>query len=187
VVLAHARALLTSGPEGRTDYIDADVTDPAGILEQAAKTLDFDQPVALCLLAILHFVRDEQAYPIVRELMDALPSGSRLVISHLTEDLNPESMRALQKVMTGRGFSFVMRSKAGVERFFTGTPGVTLAEPGIVPVHHWHQDGAAPVLEQPDPGYLDSLDDLEKIRYYDINDVTVDADINIYGALGHKA
>jgi trans-aconitate methyltransferase len=186
VVLAHARALLTSGPEGRTDYIDADLKNPAQILEQAAKTLDLDQPVALVLVAILHFVEDEEAYPIVRELMDALPSGSRLVLSHLTEDLNPENIRAVQRTYTERGFTFVLRSKDEVARFFTGTPGLTLDEPGVVPVHHWHQDGAAPAPEDVDPAYLATLDDIEKVRYRDINDVT-DADINVYAATGRKA
>ncbi|MFF4210849.1 SAM-dependent methyltransferase [Streptomyces sp. NPDC001796] len=186
VVLAHARALLTSGAEGRTDYIDADLQSPGRILEQAAKTLDFDQPVALVLVAVLHFVEDEQAYPIVRELMEALPSGSRLVLSHLTEDLNPESIRAVQRTYTERGFTFVLRSKDEVARFFTDTPRVTLDEPGVVPVHHWHQDGAAPVPEAVDPAYLATLDDIEKVRHRDINDVT-DADINVYGATGAKA
>ncbi|CAM5468825.1 hypothetical protein STENM327S_08191 [Streptomyces tendae] len=148
VVLAHARALLTSGPEGRTDYIDADLKSPARILEQAAATLDFDRPVALCLVAILHFVDDEEAYPIVRVLMDALPAGSRLVLSHLTEDLNPQSIRAVQRTYTERGFTFVLRSRKDVERFFTET-GLELAEPGVVPVHHWRPDHAAPVPEQP--------------------------------------
>lgn len=105
VVLAHARALLTSGPEGRTDYIDADLEQPGQILEQAAKTLDLDQPVALVLVAILHFVEDAEAYPIVRGLVDALPSGSRLVLSHLTEDLNAENVRAVQRTYTERGFT----------------------------------------------------------------------------------
>jgi trans-aconitate methyltransferase len=185
VVLAHARALLTSGPEGRTDYIDADLKDPAHILEQAAKTLDFDQPVALCLVAILHFVEDAEAYPIVRGLVDALPSGSRLVLSHLTEDLNPESIRAVQRTYTERGFTFVLRSREDVERFFTGS-GLALAEPGVVPAHHWRPDGGAPVPEQPEGAYLTGLDDIEKVRYRDINDVT-DADINVYAAIGHKA
>ncbi len=144
VVLAHARALLTSGPEGRTDYVDADLKSPARILEQAARTLDFDRPVALCLVAVLHFVEDEEAYPIVRELMDALPAGSRLVLSHLTEDLNPENIRAVQRTYTERGFTFVLRSHKDVERFFTET-GLELAEPGVVPVHHWRPDHAAPV------------------------------------------
>jgi hypothetical protein len=185
VVLAHARALLTSGPEGRTDYIDADLKDPAHILEQAAKTLDFDRPIALCLVAILHFVEDAEAHPIVRTLMDALPSGSRLVLSHLTEDLNPENIRAVQRTYTERGFTFVLRTRAEVERFFTDN-GLELAEPGVVPVHHWRPDGAAPVPEQPDPEYLASLTPIERVRYEDINDVT-DADINVYGALGRKA
>ena len=185
VVLTHARALLTSGPEGRTDYIDADLKDPAVILEQAAKTLDFDQPIALCLVAVLHFVEDEQAYPIVRELVDALPSGSRVVLSHLTEDLNPENIRAVQRTYTERGFTFVLRTRADVERFFTESS-LDIVDPGVVPVHHWHPDHAAPVPERPEDSYLERLDPIERVRYEDINDVT-DADINVYGAVATKA
>ncbi|MBQ0883050.1 SAM-dependent methyltransferase [Streptomyces sp. RT42] len=184
VVLAHARALLTSGPEGRTYYIDADLKSPERILELASATLDFSRPVALCLVAILHFVEDEEAYPIVRGLMDALPAGSRLVLSHLTEDLNPENIRAVQRTYTERGFTFVLRSHKDVERFFTEA-GLDVAEPGVVPVHHWRPDHAAPVPEQPEESYLASLEDIEKVRYKDINDVT-DADINVYGGLGTK-
>ncbi|MYX46647.1 SAM-dependent methyltransferase [Streptomyces sp. SID89] len=185
VVLAHARALLVSRPEGRTDYLDADLRDPARILEEAAKTLDFDRPVALCLVAVLHFLPDEEAYAIVRELVGALPSGSRLILSHLTDDLNPESIRAVQRTYTDRGFTFVLRSHADVERFFTDNS-LTLADPSVVPVHRWRPDHAAPVPDRPDAAYLAGLDDIEKIRYRDINDVT-DADINIYGGLGVKA
>jgi O-methyltransferase involved in polyketide biosynthesis len=184
VVLAHARALLTSGPEGRTDYIDADLRDPGRILEQAAKTLDFDRPVALCLVAVLHFVADDEAYPLVGELLDALPAGSRLVLSHLTEDLNPENIRAVQRTYTERGFTFVLRSRAEVERFFTGN-GLEIADPGVVPAHRWRPDHAAPVPEQPEEAFLAGLDDIEKVRYRDINDVT-DADINVYAAVGAK-
>ncbi|MCX4907853.1 SAM-dependent methyltransferase [Streptomyces sp. NBC_00878] len=184
VVLAHARALLTSGPEGRTDYIDADFENPAQILEVAAKTLDFDRPVALALVAILHFVEDEKAYPVVRELIDALPSGSRLVLSHLTEDLNAEKIRAVQRTFTERGFTFVLRSKAEVERFLTEN-GLEVDEPGVVPVHRWRPDNAAPVPEQPDAAYLAGLDDIEKVRYRGIDDVT-DADINVYAVTGRK-
>ncbi|MDQ0794293.1 SAM-dependent methyltransferase [Streptomyces sp. B1I3] len=184
VVLAHARALLTSGPEGRTDYIDADLADPARILDHAVRTLDFDRPIALCLVAVLHFVGDEEAYPIVRELIAALPSGSRVVLSHLTEDLNPEKVRAVQRTYTERGFTFVLRSLADVERFFTES-GLKLAEPGVVPVHHWRPDHSAPAPERPDVSYLASLRDIEKVRYKDISDVT-DADINIYAGLGVK-
>ncbi|MGW4344485.1 SAM-dependent methyltransferase [Streptomyces sp. NPDC004690] len=185
VVLAHARALLVSSPEGRTDYLDADLRDPARILEEAAKTLDFDRPVALCLVAVLHFLPDKEAYAIVRELVGALPSGSRLILSHLTDDLNPESIRAVQRTYTDRGFAFVLRSHADVERFFTDNS-LTLADPSVVPVHRWRPDHAAPVPDRPDAAYLAGLDDIEKIRYRDINDVT-DADINIYGGLGVKA
>ncbi|MBR8643111.1 SAM-dependent methyltransferase [Streptomyces tuirus] len=184
VVLAHARALLTSGPEGRTDYVDADLREPARILEQAAKTLDFDQPVALCLVAILHFVADDEAYPLVRELLDALPVGSRLVLSHLTDDLNPENIRAVQRTYTERGFTFVLRSRADVERFFEGNQ-LEIADPGVVPAHRWRPDGAAPVPERPEESFLAGLDDIEKVRYHDINDVT-DADINVYAAIGAK-
>ncbi|MFC8147415.1 SAM-dependent methyltransferase [Streptomyces paradoxus] len=184
VVLAHARALLTSGPEGRTDYIDADLRDPARILEQAAKTLDFDRPVALCLVAILHFVADEEAYPLVSGLIDELPGGSRLVLSHLTEDLNPENIRAVQRTYTERGFTFVLRSRADVERFFTENR-LEITEPGVVPAHRWRPDHAAPVPERPEESFLAGLEEIEKVRYHDINDVT-DADINVYAAIGAK-
>ncbi|MGW5973031.1 SAM-dependent methyltransferase [Streptomyces sp. NPDC055186] len=184
VVLAHARALLDSGPEGRTDYIDADLNNPALILEQAAGTLDFDRPIALCLVAVLHFVEDEQAYPIVRELVEALPSGSRVVLSHLTEDLNPENVRAVQRTYTERGFTFVLRTRAEIERFFT-EHSLGIDEPGVVPVHRWRPDHAAPVPEQPEAAYLEGLEPIERIRYADINDVT-DDDINVYAATGTK-
>ncbi|UUU31728.1 SAM-dependent methyltransferase [Streptomyces sp. CA-210063] len=185
VVLAHARALLTSGPEGATDYIDADLTSPAQILEAAAKTLDFDQPIALCLVAILHFVEDDEAYPVVRELVDALPSGSRLVLSHLTEDLNPAKIRAVQETYTKRGFTFVLRSKDEVARFFEQSD-LVVDEPGVVPAHHWRFGGGAPVPEAVEPHRWAGMDDIEKVRYRDINDVT-DADINVYAAVGRKA
>ncbi|MCL6674818.1 SAM-dependent methyltransferase, partial [Streptomyces panaciradicis] len=185
VVLAHARALLTSSPEGRTDYVDADLRRPEEILEQAAKILDFREPVALLLVAILHFVEDAEAYPLVRELMDALPAGSHLVLSHLTDEMHPEPARAVQRTYTERGFTFVFRSRTEVERFFGETPGLTLGEPGVVPVHRWHP-GPAPAPPVVEAAYFDSLDDIEKIRYRDINDVT-DDDINVYGASGRKA
>ena len=85
LVLAHARALLTSSPEGVTDYIDADLRDPGKILQEAARTLDFSKPVAITLIAILHHIPDfDEARSIVTRLMEAVPSGSYLVISHST-------------------------------------------------------------------------------------------------------
>src|SRR5689334_18599597 len=83
LVLAHARALLTSTPEGRTDHLDADLREPETILERAAATLDLSRPVALMLLGVVMFLRDEEdPYGVVHRLMEALPSGSHLVLSH---------------------------------------------------------------------------------------------------------
>ncbi|MFF8591582.1 SAM-dependent methyltransferase [Streptomyces sp. NPDC015220] len=184
VVLAHARALLTSGPEGRTDYVDADLRDPARILEQAAKTLDFDRPIALNLVAVLHFIEDEAAYGIVRELLAALAPGSWLVLSHLADDLNPGETVKVVESFRKSGLTFVLRSRDGVERFFTEN-GLTPAEPGVVPVNHWRPDGAAPVVRAPHPEYAASLELIDRIRYHDINGVT-DEDVSVYAAIARK-
>jgi len=187
VVLAHARALLTSKPEGKTDYLDADLRDPESILREAARTLDFDRPVALVLAAILHFVDDEAAYDVVAQLLDALVPGSYLILSHLTVDLNPEAGMKVAKSYADSGMTFVLRSKPEVLRFVTDS-GLELVEPGIVPVHHWrpdHRPWALSVHQTNDANLFDDLDDIEKITYRDINDVT-DADINVYGLLARK-
>ena len=92
MVLAHARALLTSAPEGRTAYIHADLRDPAAILSDPATrdVLDFSQPIALMLVAVLHFIPDEDnPAAILATLLDALPSGSYLVASHSTAEHAP--------------------------------------------------------------------------------------------------
>jgi SAM-dependent methyltransferase len=184
IVLAHARALLTSGPEGRTDYIDADLRDPERILREAARTLDLDRPVGLCLVAVLHFIEDEAAYRIVRELLDALAPGSWLVVTHLADDLNPEETAKVARSFKESGLTFVLRSREKVERFFTDN-GLTPVEPGVVPVHRWRPDGGAPVAAAQDPAYLASLEFIDRIKYEDINDVT-DADISVYAALARK-
>lgn len=184
VVLAYARELLTSGPEGRTDYLDADLLKPDRILEQAARTLDFAEPIALCLVAVLHFVEDEAAHPVLRELVAGLPAGSRVVLTHLTDELHPEPTRAVQRTYTERGFTFVFRSKAEVERLFGDTPGLVLDAPGVVPVHRWNP-GPAPAPPGIAQDAFAALDDIEKIRYRGIDDVT-DEDINVYGATGTK-
>ncbi|MFF3563824.1 SAM-dependent methyltransferase [Streptomyces sp. NPDC002574] len=188
VVLAHARALLASGPEGRTDYIDADLRDPAAILEQAARTLDFDQPIALVLVAVLHFVEDDEAYGVVKHLVDALPSGSHVVLTHLTSDLNAEQIAKVARTYQDRGFSFVLRPHGEVLRFATDN-GLDLVEPGLVPVHHWrpdHSPDTGASTADMDPAFIEGMDDIDKIRYNDINDVT-DADINVYGMVARKA
>ncbi|MEW1723081.1 SAM-dependent methyltransferase [Streptomyces sp. NPDC093109] len=184
VVLAHARALLTSGPDGVTDYIDADFRDPAAILRDASKTLDLSRPVALVLVAILHFIEDDEAYGIVKHLVDALPSGSCVALSHLTEDLNPVQIGKVAQTYHERGFTFVLRSRERLLKFFTDS-GLELAAPGIVPAHHWRPDHVATVPETPDAEYLAGLDAIERTKYADIRDVT-DADINVYAAVARK-
>jgi len=187
VVLTHARALLTSGPHGVTDYLDADLRDPETILEEAGRTLDFSRPVALVLAAILHFVEDEAAFGVVARLADALAPGSYLLLSHLTADLNPENGMRVAKTYADSGLTFVLRQKPDILRFVTDN-GLEPVEPGIVPVHHWrpdHRPWALSTLRPVETDLLNHLDEIDKIRYGDINDVT-DADINVYGLLARK-
>lgn len=141
IVLAHAAALLHGTAEGVTEYIQADVRDTGKILEQARAVLDFDRPIALSLVALLHFVADEDgAYDLVGSLVEALPAGSCLVLSMITGDYDPENMdRAVRSYAAG-GVTLVARSHAEVTRFFTG---LELVEPGVVPLPEWHPELAA--------------------------------------------
>ncbi|MGZ2357759.1 SAM-dependent methyltransferase [Streptomyces sp. 372A] len=186
VVLVHAQALLTSGPEGRTDYIEADLRDPGPILEAARRTLDLDRPVALVLAAVTHFIEDETAYPVVKRLMDALVPGSFLVLSNIGSDLNPEQVGSITKGFKERGFAMVRRSYAQMERFVTDN-GLELLDPGIVPVHRWRPERVVdlPEAHNPDPDFVAGLDELDRTRYQDINDVT-DADVSVYGLVARK-
>ncbi|HEY1321151.1 MAG TPA: SAM-dependent methyltransferase [Streptosporangiaceae bacterium] len=135
IVLTHARALLASKPEGATQYIDGDLRDAAGILEQAAKTLDFSQPVALMLLGILHLIQDsESPQAIVSGLMDVLPSGSYLVISHPASDIHPGQAEAQKRYNERVSTPQTLRSRAEVATFFEG---LELVPPGLVYVHAW--------------------------------------------------
>jgi hypothetical protein len=139
VVLAHARALMTSHPAGATDYLDADLRDTGKILGQAAATLDFTRPVAVMLIGILHFIDDEdQPYDIVSRLLGAVPSGSYLAISHMASDISATQVAAakarLDQMMYQQGS---YRTQAGVARFFDG---LELAEPGVVPIQKWRPD-----------------------------------------------
>jgi O-methyltransferase involved in polyketide biosynthesis len=141
IVLRHAQALLTSTPDGACDYIQADLRDPETIVAEAARTLDFDRPVALLLLAVLQFALDEDdPYGLVATLMAALPSGSYLVISHPTDDFNPnrgESMRVYNERSADQA---VVRDRAETARFFDG---LDLLDPGVVPVAGWRPDSDA--------------------------------------------
>jgi hypothetical protein len=141
MVLAHARALLTGTAAGSVSYLDADLRDTGSILEQAARTLDFSQPVALMLLAVLHMIPDaDDPYQIVKGLLDALPGGSYLAISHLESDVDPERTARVQETFnarTGPGVRMTTRSRAQVARFFDG---LEVAEPGLVPASQWRAD-----------------------------------------------
>jgi len=139
IVLAHARALLTSGPHGATSYIDADLRETGKITDDAARTLDFSQPVAVMLMAILqHIPADDDPYRIVATLMDAVPPGSYLAISHPASDIEPEQMAKMAErlnQMMAEKVSF--RDQAEVARFFRG---LELAEPGLVRAQLWRPD-----------------------------------------------
>jgi hypothetical protein len=136
IVLLHARALLTSTEPGMTAYVDADLRDTEKILEEAAGTLDFTQPVAVMLIAILHFIQDgENPYRIVNKLMDAVPAGSYLAVSHLAKDIYPEEMAAHMRAVNEHAHETeVLRTRAEVARFFDG---MDLVEPGAVQISKW--------------------------------------------------
>ncbi|GGI94957.1 hypothetical protein GCM10011581_35140 [Saccharopolyspora subtropica] len=143
IVLVHARALLTSTPQGRTAYIDADLHDPAAILGSAefAETLDLDRPVAVSLLAIVHFIPDDdQVRDLIARLLGPLPSGSALALSTATAVSAPEEVRRGVAAYNANGIPLVARTKEQVEGFFTG---LDLLAPGVTLVHHWHPDAAA--------------------------------------------
>jgi S-adenosyl methyltransferase len=135
-VLTHARALLTSSPEGATDYIDADLRDPPKILGEAARTLDFSQPVAVMLIAIMHLiVDDDDPYGIVDRFMAAVPSGSYLALSQVASDIEAERMaEAARRYNRLAHETQRHRTHAEVARFFDG---LDLATPGVVAVHEW--------------------------------------------------
>jgi hypothetical protein len=140
IVLSHARALLTSCPQGRTAYIDADLRDTGRILgsPDLLGTLDLSQPVSLMLVAVLHFIPDEDdPCQIVRELLAALPSGSYLALSHLTGDFDPAAWEGVAAVFRRSGVIMRVRSLPEVERFFEG---LDLVDPGVVPVTRWRPD-----------------------------------------------
>jgi S-adenosyl methyltransferase len=136
VVLAHARALLASHPSGATEYIDADLRDPQKILAGAAELLDFSQPVTVMLMAILqHIGDDEDPYRIVSDLLDAVPSGSYLALSHPAIDINGESMAKMAEVLNkSMAEKVTFRPNAAVAKFFTG---LDLVDPGMVQASKW--------------------------------------------------
>ena len=164
IVLAHARALLTSGPVGKTAYIDADVRDVGRILSSAVlrQTLDMNQPVGLLLIAVMHFIADEDdPWDLAARLLAELPAGSYLALSHLTGDFDPAAWQGVAAVYRRSGITMQVRPLAAVERFFTG---LDLLDPGVVSLPRWRPDS---------------------------NDIgrpgqPADAAVSVYGGLGRK-
>ncbi|MGW5107435.1 SAM-dependent methyltransferase [Nocardia sp. NPDC004123] len=164
LVFAHARALLVSSPEGRTAYVQADAARPLDILEapELRETLDLSQPVAVSLMALLHFVPGD-VHEIVQTLMQPLAPGSYLAISHVTTDFDdgdsdPDGMARLLQVYIDRGIPVRPRTRAEVERLFDG---LELVPPGVEVIHRWRSEG----IDHP-PGH--------------------DKVVSLYGAVGKK-
>ncbi|MFE2210923.1 SAM-dependent methyltransferase [Streptomyces canus] len=161
LVLRLSQGLLNGTPEGRTSYIEADMRDPASILEapELRATLDLTRPVALLVIAIVHFMTDEDdAVGIVRRLLDPLPSGSHLAMSIGTAEFAPDEVGRVAREYAARGMPMRLRTFAEAAEFFTG---LEVVEPGIVQVHKWHPDGSG-------------------------TEVVRDADIAMYGVVGRK-
>jgi len=140
IVLSHARALLTSGPEGKTAYIDADLRDVERILgsPDLQGTLDLSQPVALMLIAVLHFIPDaDDPHGLVAKLMAGMPSGSYLALSHLTGDFDPAAWEGVAAVYRRSGVIMQVRSQPDIERLFDG---LDVIEPGVVSLPRWRPD-----------------------------------------------
>ncbi|MEV4510605.1 SAM-dependent methyltransferase [Dactylosporangium sp. NPDC049525] len=160
MVMVHARALLTSAPEGATAYLEADLRDPARILAHPdlRATLDFTRPIGLMLVAVLHFIHGEGAgQPIVRELLEALPAGSYLVASNATKDFLPAQIAEVYDRMLAAGQTDIWpRTRAEFTALFDG---LTLVDPGVVAAHAWRPDE-------------------------DLDPALTDADVSVYGAVG---
>jgi hypothetical protein len=136
LVLAHARALLTSTPEGATTYLDADLREPEKIIEMAEETLDFSQPVAVMLMGVLGHVTDEEAVSIVGRLADALPSGGYLACYEATN--TDESFQEAQSGYDDTGATpYRLRSREVIARYFEG---LELVEPGLVQGPQWRPE-----------------------------------------------
>jgi hypothetical protein len=138
LVLTHARALLTSTPQGATAYVDADLYDPERILEAAAETLDLTRPTALILSGILGHVADyDEARSIVRRLLDGLPSGSYLSVNDGSLGFDPEYEKAQDAYNKSGAVPYVLRPVDEIAGFFDG---LELVEPGVVSLPQWRPE-----------------------------------------------
>ncbi|MDO0937473.1 SAM-dependent methyltransferase [Streptomyces sp. DG2A-72] len=162
LVLALSEGLMSGTAEGRVSYIEADMREPAAVLDAPAfrDTLDLGEPVALTVIAIVHFLLDEDdAVGIVRRLLEPLPAGSFLAMSIGTAEFAPEEVGRVAREYAARGMPMRLRTHGEAEEFFTG---LELVEPGIVQVHKWRPDGTG-------------------------TEVVRDEDIAMYGAVARKA
>jgi hypothetical protein len=150
VVLAHAHTLQQSTPQGATDFIFGDMRETSEILAKAAATLDFDKPIGLVMVGVLHHFRDdENPQVMLRRYLDAVPPGSYLVLDNIGKE--SDDLANLGEVMEHAEraeFTLVPRDLAEVARFFEG---LELVEPGVVPVDHWRPDGPLPDYQTPHP------------------------------------
>jgi trans-aconitate methyltransferase len=138
IVFAHARQLLSSTSQGLTDVIQADLRDPEPILEQARRTLDFEQPIAVMMLGVLHLVQDdEDPWALVERWMAAMPVGSYLVISHPALEIHSGQAEAQRRYNERVATPQTLRTRDDVARFFTS---LELVEPGLVQVHQWRPE-----------------------------------------------
>jgi len=145
LVLAHARALLSGTSEGVTDYVDADMHDMAHVLREAARTLDFTQPVAVLFMGVLgHVERDEEAQNMVRAALEPLPSGSYLALYDGT-DTSPETVEAARIWNESAALPYHLRSPERMSRFFDG---LEMIEPGLLSVTRWKPDTEAAEIDQ---------------------------------------
>jgi O-methyltransferase involved in polyketide biosynthesis len=146
IVLAHARALLDSTPQGATAYIEADARDTDLIVREAARTLDFSQPVAIMALLILQYIPDaDDPHGVISRLLDAVPSGSYLTISDTTTDIDSDRVAAgTARLNTRMGpAQSTPRPKAEIARYFDG---LELIEPGISPMPQWRNPDESLVI-----------------------------------------
>jgi hypothetical protein len=139
IVLSHAKALLKSTPEGACAYLNADLRDPDTILADAAKTLDFSQPVAVMLIAVMHFIGDDaEASAIMNRLMGACVPGSYVSLSHAASDIDAEQMaEMIRRLNETTAEKTTLRDQAGVTRLFDG---LELVEPGVIRAAEWRPD-----------------------------------------------
>lgn len=150
LVLVHGRALMRSSTAGTVRFLEADLRDPDDIVNQVRKSdvFDFDHPVALLALAVAHLLRSlDEAYDCTAQLVAAMPPGSFLVLSHITDELAYDRMQNLSRVYAERGITLIPRSRAEIEAFFDG---LKLVRPGLQFVNRWRPDPPKPAE---DPEY----------------------------------